>query len=155
MALAPLEQHLQRLLGVKEVCLFGQGREELVIGIEAAIAPPAEALRALEAEFGAFQRARSVVLPAFPRALSGMAKVRRSELRKQLLGHGRAAHRADTALPGRYSVSHDNSSRAAIQWNIGFSAGPESGSPSSASAPCRSAATPTRRPRRRSTRPSA
>jgi acyl-coenzyme A synthetase/AMP-(fatty) acid ligase len=84
MALAPLEQHIQRLLGVREVCLFGQGGEELVIGIEAAVAPPAQTLRALEAEFGAFQRVRSVVLPAFPRATSGMAKVRRSELRKQL-----------------------------------------------------------------------
>ena len=88
MALAPLEQRIQRQLGVKEVCLFGQGQEELVIGIEAPIAPPADALRALEAQFGAFQRVRSVVLPTFPRASSGMAKVRRSELRKQLFGHG-------------------------------------------------------------------
>lgn len=87
MALAPLEQHIQRMLGVKEVCLFGRGQEELVIGIEAETAPPVETLRALEAKFPAFQTVRSVVVPAFPRASSGMAKVLRAQLRKRLFGH--------------------------------------------------------------------
>jgi acyl-CoA synthetase (AMP-forming)/AMP-acid ligase II len=87
MALAPLEQHIQRMLGVKEVCLFGRGREELVIGIEAETAPPVETLRALEAKFPAFQSVRCVVVPAFPRASSGMAKVLRAQLRKRLFGY--------------------------------------------------------------------
>lgn len=85
MALPPLEQHLQRTLGVKEVCLFARGQEALVIALEAAVAPPPERLRALEAEFAAFQSVRCVVLPAFPRASSGMAKVLRAELRRKLL----------------------------------------------------------------------
>jgi acyl-coenzyme A synthetase/AMP-(fatty) acid ligase len=87
----PLEQRLQRLLGVQEVCLFGRlneaGQEELVIAIQAPAAPPEAMLAGAREEFsGHFQLVRCVVLPRFPRTATAMAKVRRAELRRIVFG---------------------------------------------------------------------
>ena len=89
LAMVPLEQHVQRILGVQEVCLFSQldkaGFEELVIAIQAPATPEAALLDRARAEFTEyFNTVRCVVLPAFPRTATAMAKVRRAELRRML-----------------------------------------------------------------------
>jgi len=93
-AVAPLEDAIQRHLQVEAVCLFSglsdEGKEELVVAIESdRDLPKAEldaisrldALARVVASFGGF---RYSILKAFPRTQTGMSKVRRAALRKRL-----------------------------------------------------------------------
>ncbi|MCE9633968.1 MAG: AMP-binding protein [Methylophilales bacterium] len=85
-AVAPLEQKIQQMLGVDEVCLFSglnaQGREELVVVIESDRLPPKPDLEAVASEFSTFERVRFSVLKEFPRSEMGTRKIQRSALRK-------------------------------------------------------------------------
>lgn len=89
---APIEEQLQRDLGVDEACVFaGQddaGREELAIALQASHRPDKAALDAVARRFAEFGRVRFVVMREFPRTQAGMRKVRRTELRAQLFPHG-------------------------------------------------------------------
>jgi acyl-coenzyme A synthetase/AMP-(fatty) acid ligase len=92
-AVAPLEQKVQMLLGVDNVCLFGtlnsHGAEELVVAIEARRVPPQDDLQRVARDFMQFQTVRFHVLPAFPRTEAGMQKVNRAKLRGIVFGPSR------------------------------------------------------------------
>jgi acyl-coenzyme A synthetase/AMP-(fatty) acid ligase len=97
-ALAPIEQRLQQNLGVEDVCLFTGlsegGVEELVVAVQSE-----RDLDALEVEraLGAsdlFENIRVETFREFPRTTAGLAKVRRSELRR--LAFERATHAKST-----------------------------------------------------------
>jgi acyl-coenzyme A synthetase/AMP-(fatty) acid ligase len=89
-SVAPLEQEVQQRLGVESVCIFGglddDGREQLVIAIEAARIPPRASLEAAAAGFRMFERVQFKVLQQFPRTEAGMQKIRRAELRQLVFG---------------------------------------------------------------------
>jgi acyl-coenzyme A synthetase/AMP-(fatty) acid ligase len=94
-ATAPIEQKIQNLLGVNAACLFSllsdDGKEELVVAIEATKAPPKSELDKISREFHSFERVRFEVLHAFPRTEAGMHKIKRAELRKIIAGKGTGA----------------------------------------------------------------
>jgi acyl-CoA synthetase (AMP-forming)/AMP-acid ligase II len=91
-AVAPVEQKIQNFLGVSAACLFSflsdDGREELVIAIEANKAPPQSQLDRIAREFKSFQRVRFAVLREFPRTDTGMQKIKRTELREIIVRKG-------------------------------------------------------------------
>ncbi len=84
-ASAPIEQRLQRLLDVEEVCLFtglsDDGLEELVVAIQSRqdldVSDVESALGASEL----FERIRVEFFREFPRTQTGLAKTRRRDLR--------------------------------------------------------------------------
>jgi acyl-coenzyme A synthetase/AMP-(fatty) acid ligase len=93
-AVAPLEDAIQRHLQVEAVCLFsglnGKGEDELVVAIQSHRDVPRHKLDAISrldviagvvAAFGGF---RFVILTDFPRTQSGMNKIQRSALRTRL-----------------------------------------------------------------------
>ena len=89
-AVAPLEQRLQRFLGVENVCLFSgldsEGREELVVALETdRETTPVERER-IALSYRMYGRIRIVTLKPFPRTDTGMEKIRRTELRKMIFG---------------------------------------------------------------------
>jgi acyl-coenzyme A synthetase/AMP-(fatty) acid ligase len=94
-AVAPIEQKVQDFLGVNGVCLFSflndDGKEELVVAIEANKSPPQSQLDKISREFKSFERVRFEVLRKFPRTEAGMQKIKRTELRKIVVGKGAAA----------------------------------------------------------------
>jgi acyl-coenzyme A synthetase/AMP-(fatty) acid ligase len=85
-ATAPIEQEIQDLLRVDEVCLFSglndQGIEELMIAIQSDRELPQSELDAVAGRFASFERVRFAILKEFPRTELGMRKVQRSVLRK-------------------------------------------------------------------------
>lgn len=87
-AVAPIEQNVQRYLGVDEVCLFGHlndaGEEELIVAIQSPSAPPQGKLDDIRKEFRAFERVSFHVLNNFPRTDTGTGKVRRVVLKNLL-----------------------------------------------------------------------
>jgi acyl-coenzyme A synthetase/AMP-(fatty) acid ligase len=91
-AAAPVEQKIQEFLGVNAVCLFSllsdDGKEELVVAIEATKVPPKPKLDKISHEFKSFERVRFEVLREFPRAEAGMQKIKRTELRKVIASKG-------------------------------------------------------------------
>jgi acyl-coenzyme A synthetase/AMP-(fatty) acid ligase len=91
-AVAPTEQKLQEFLRVNAVCLFSflndDGKEELVVAIEANKAPPRLQLEKIAHSFRSFERVRFEVLQEFPRTEAGMQKIKRTELRKIIIGKG-------------------------------------------------------------------
>ncbi|HLK25802.1 MAG TPA: class I adenylate-forming enzyme family protein [Caulobacteraceae bacterium] len=94
-AVAPIEQRLQQLLpDVDEVCLFtglsDTGVEELVVALQAKGKVDS---RAVERALGAapfFERIRIETFREFPRTTAGLAKTRRSELRRLVFDRDRA-----------------------------------------------------------------
>jgi acyl-coenzyme A synthetase/AMP-(fatty) acid ligase len=87
-AVGPIEQTLQRGLGVAEVCLFqgvaADGAVELVVAVRStAPLERAEVLRRLGPS-EIFDRVRVEVLAEFPRTQTGTGKTRRVELRRML-----------------------------------------------------------------------
>ena len=94
-AVAPLEQKIQDFLRVNAVCLFSflddNGKEELVVAIEANEAPPQPLLDKISHEYMSFERVRFEVLREFPRTEAGMQKIKRLELRKIIVGKGARA----------------------------------------------------------------
>ncbi|HWA63446.1 MAG TPA: AMP-binding protein [Caulobacteraceae bacterium] len=89
-AVGPVEQTLQQALGVEEVCLFaGQGDDgatEVVVCVQtqADLTPVEIAARLGPSEI--FERVRVEIFRAFPRTTTGLAKTRRVELRRMVLG---------------------------------------------------------------------
>jgi acyl-coenzyme A synthetase/AMP-(fatty) acid ligase len=91
-AVGPVEQRLQQSLGVEEVCLFTglseAGVEELVVAIRSERDhSPSEVILALGAST-LFERIRVETLSEFPRTTAGLAKTRRSDLRRLLFRTG-------------------------------------------------------------------
>ncbi|HXQ14412.1 MAG TPA: AMP-binding protein [Caulobacteraceae bacterium] len=85
-AVGPIEERLQRSLGVEEVCLFTglseSGVEELVVAIQSKRDhDDAEVKQALGAS-SLFERIRVETFREFPRTTAGLAKTLRSELRR-------------------------------------------------------------------------
>jgi acyl-coenzyme A synthetase/AMP-(fatty) acid ligase len=84
-ASAPLEQKLERLLGVGAVCLFARfsdsGVEEIAIAIETKTALPLSAVNHAWDEIGIAGPTRVVQFETFPRTTAGMQKIDRKELR--------------------------------------------------------------------------
>ena len=87
LAVAPIEQDLQRHLDVDEVCLFGHanntGQEELIVAIKSSSRPPQAKLDHIRAEFKSFDVVRFHVMDEFPR--TDIGKVRRVVLKNLLL----------------------------------------------------------------------
>lgn len=87
-AVGPLEQQIQQSLSVENVCLFGglgeNGREELVVAIEADRMPPPAGLHRIAKAFSAFENVRFEHFVSFPRTEGGMQKIKRMELRKRV-----------------------------------------------------------------------
>lgn len=85
-AAAPLEQAIQRQLGVDEVCLLTgmseDGVEELVVALQFDRPPAKPELDAVARDFATFARVRFVVMTAFPRTPTGLRKTLRPALRK-------------------------------------------------------------------------
>jgi acyl-coenzyme A synthetase/AMP-(fatty) acid ligase len=88
-AAGPIEQRIQDLLGVSTACLFSflndNGKEELVVAIEATKAPPQSQLDKISHEFRSFERVRFEVLQEFPRTEAGMQKIKRAELKHMIV----------------------------------------------------------------------
>jgi acyl-coenzyme A synthetase/AMP-(fatty) acid ligase len=87
LAVAPLEQDLQRHLEVDEVCLFGHvndtGQEELIVAIRSSSGPPQAKLDHIRTELKSFDVVRFHVMDEFPRTDTG--KVRRVVLKNLLV----------------------------------------------------------------------
>jgi acyl-coenzyme A synthetase/AMP-(fatty) acid ligase len=85
-AAAPVEQELQRRLGLEEICLFSglaeDGEEELVVAVESADAADTEAIAGKVAGLTGHPRVRAVTLPRFPR--TDTRKIKRAALRESL-----------------------------------------------------------------------
>jgi acyl-coenzyme A synthetase/AMP-(fatty) acid ligase len=85
-AAAPMEQEIQRHLGVDEVCLFSglskQGHEHVVVAIQSDRSIPRSQLEEVASNFRRVKRVRFSIHRAFPRAQNGMKKTNRRELRK-------------------------------------------------------------------------
>ena len=85
-AAAPVEQELQRRLGLEEICLFSglaeDGEEELVIAVENGGTTDLDNIAAKVAELVAHPRVRAVALPEFPR--TDTRKIKRAALRDRV-----------------------------------------------------------------------
>ena len=84
-AVAPLEELIQRRLGVDTVCVFSEldksGEERIVIALESDRLPPEDKLAAAIQDRTGFERVRWEVLETFPRTEGGTSKVNRRKLR--------------------------------------------------------------------------
>lgn len=84
-SVAPIEQELQRLLAVDEVCLFSgvndAGEPELVIALQTSQALQRSQLKEVARKFNEFEKVRFKTLKEFPRTSTGTQKTRRSALR--------------------------------------------------------------------------
>ena len=85
-AAAPIEQAIQRLLKVDEVCLFSrltdQGHEEVIVAIQSDRQIDRSDLEAVALEFGPSTIVRFSFLKEFPRTETGMRKTNRAALKK-------------------------------------------------------------------------
>lgn len=88
MAVAPIEQAIQDLLGVKAVCIFNgideEGLEEVWVVCEGEQQPPAAKLTELRRQLQVFDHVRWLMHPVFPRTTTGTSKVNRRALRQQI-----------------------------------------------------------------------
>jgi acyl-coenzyme A synthetase/AMP-(fatty) acid ligase len=91
-AVGPIEQELQRQLGVDEVCVFAHindaGREELIVAMETATRPPEHKLRDVVRRFNMFERINFALRDKFPRTETGTQKVKRAALKAMLTKRG-------------------------------------------------------------------
>jgi acyl-coenzyme A synthetase/AMP-(fatty) acid ligase len=87
-AVAPLEERIQRALHVDAVCAFSElddeGKDRVVIAVEADRRLPDQDLRASIHDMRGFEDVRWVFLKSFPRTTAGMNKVDRRTLRTLL-----------------------------------------------------------------------
>ncbi len=92
-AVGPIEQHVQEVLGVASVCLFGRlddtGKDELVVAFEAARDPSRDRLERIAEEFRTFTHVRFARFDAFPRMTEGLQKINRNELRRAVFDPGK------------------------------------------------------------------
>lgn len=86
LAVAPIEQRIQTMLNVDNVCLFSginiDGEEEVVIALESQHWPEKAALNHLGQEFAQFHQVRFAIVHPFPRTRTGFTKIDRNALRK-------------------------------------------------------------------------
>jgi acyl-coenzyme A synthetase/AMP-(fatty) acid ligase len=89
-AVGKIEQRIQQILEVDEVCVFSglndAGQDEVIIAIQSDREPPQATLDFIRREFKGFETVRFAVLRSFPRTDNGTEKVRRSELRRLISG---------------------------------------------------------------------
>ena len=89
-AVGPIELKIREFLEVNEVCLFsflkGDGKEELVVAIEAIKPPQQSQLDRIAHEFRSFSQVRFEILREFPRTDAGLQKIKRTELRRLVVG---------------------------------------------------------------------
>ena len=87
-AVAPIEQAIQRDLRVDEVCLFSglnkQGYEELVVAIQSNQEIEKSKLEVVARKFFPSERVRFTIRREFPRTETGMRKIKRALLKKLL-----------------------------------------------------------------------
>ncbi|PUE24590.1 class I adenylate-forming enzyme family protein [Limnohabitans sp. Jir72] len=90
MAVAPVEQAIQDLLGVSAVCIFNgideKGFEEVLVVCEGGQQPSASEFDLLRSQLSVFDHVRWIMQPVFPRTKSGVSKVDRWTLRQQIFG---------------------------------------------------------------------
>ena len=86
MAVGPIEENLQRGLGVDELCVFlgmaRDGVEELVVAIRSNTPLDKEDVLRRLGPSKIFDRVRIEVLAEFPRTQAGLSKIKRTELRR-------------------------------------------------------------------------
>src|SRR5262249_41741468 len=85
-AVAPIEQEVQQLLGVDEVCLFSglnaAGNEELAVAIESSRQLSRSEVEVVTRRCAPFETVRVIVFNEFPRTETEARKTRRSVLKK-------------------------------------------------------------------------
>jgi acyl-coenzyme A synthetase/AMP-(fatty) acid ligase len=88
LATAPIEQAIQRYLGVDEVCLFSgltkQGHEEVIVALQSDKLIQKSQLEAAAREFVPTGRVRFSIRKEFPRTETGTRKTKRALLKKLL-----------------------------------------------------------------------
>jgi acyl-coenzyme A synthetase/AMP-(fatty) acid ligase len=88
LAVAPIEDDLQRGLGVDELCVFlgmaPDGVEELVVAIRSRQPLDKDELLRRLGPSRIFDRVRIEIFPEFPRTQAGMSKIKRTELRRMV-----------------------------------------------------------------------
>ncbi|KRB80817.1 hypothetical protein ASE00_17525 [Sphingomonas sp. Root710] len=91
-AVAPIEQSLQRMLDAEDVCLFAHlgesGREEILVAVQAAAHASRATLAAAAERFAGYD-VRFSYFTHFPRNDTGTQKVRRATLRNMVIGRTR------------------------------------------------------------------
>ena len=99
-ALGPIEQRVQEELGVAGVCLFSRldddGRNELVIALEAERIPSRDRLERIAARFPTFAPVRFERFSAFPRTPDGLQKIDRQALRHAAFDRNKTGDRKKT-----------------------------------------------------------
>ena len=89
---APIEQQIQKILEVENVCLFNQlddgGKDVLAIAYEAELAAPRHKMEQVARQFPALGQIRFVRFDAFPRT-GTLQKIDRPELRRALFGRAK------------------------------------------------------------------
>jgi len=89
-AVAPIEQEIQQLLGVDEVCLFSglnaAGNEELAVAIQSSRQLSRSEVEVVARRCAPFETVRVTVFDEFPRTETQARKTRRSVLRKLVFG---------------------------------------------------------------------
>ena len=85
-SVAPIEENIQILLGVKAACLFSwindAGEDEVVIALESEQWPEDAKLDHVGHEFAQFDQVRFAIVYPFPRTETGTSKINRVALRK-------------------------------------------------------------------------
>jgi acyl-coenzyme A synthetase/AMP-(fatty) acid ligase len=88
LAVAPIEENLQRGLGVDELCVFlgmaADGVEELVVAIRSKEPLDKDDVLRRLGPSKIFDRVRIEVFPEFPRTQAGLSKIKRTELRRMV-----------------------------------------------------------------------
>jgi len=106
LSVAPIEEKIRELLGVKAVCLFSgidsAGESEVVISLETRQWPDKSDLDYIGCEFAHFEQVRFAVIQPFPRTGTGTGKVDRIALRKLVYSrlHGQAGQGRRRAQSG-------------------------------------------------------
>lgn len=89
-AVAPIEQSIQSLLGVDEVCVFSglsdKGVDVLIIAVESQEALSKSDLEIVGSKFSQFDKISVVIFKEFPRTQAGLNKVNRRALKKRIFG---------------------------------------------------------------------
>lgn len=120
-AVAPIEQEVQRALSVDEVCIFTglnrEGQEELVIVVETDREPPRPVLASVSRRFVNLPGVRFVFIRQFPRTEAGTRKVKRSLLRQAVFAaspHARTTQDSPVLARRTFAPAAPNPCRVVI-----------------------------------------
>ncbi len=87
-AVGPVEERLQRILGGRPVCVFAQldsaGNDEVVVAVETGSVPSDAQMREVANLLRGFHKIKVTVVSRFPRTATAMAKIDRQALRRLL-----------------------------------------------------------------------